>query len=272
VKFRWPLLFLCAFLFTSCVIEKRHYRNGFYVNWNNPDNSGSTSDTGEQNPPSLVAESSVTDEEIVVVPVQAAEQNTESVYTIPTSDHAGKVRDESPDRPVEQNEDPKPEGHDKINPVISPMVGVAFAMPFSLLVLELLGAFGSNPYVLLIGIPLIAALLFALAMNLRKKYVTLISLGDVRERLRLSAHFHRFQILLYIFFTAALMISFGFALTLSTSSILGWIGIILSGGGIVVGIGVGAVLLTLFAFYLIRWRKDPTGYKPPRNPHPPKDR
>jgi predicted RND superfamily exporter protein len=94
----------------------------------------------------------------------------------------------------------------------------------------------------------------------------------VRERLRLSAHFHRFQILLYIFFTAALMISFGFALTLSTSSILGWIGIILSGGGIVVGIGVGAVLLTLFAFYLIRWRKDPTGYKPPRNPHPPKDR
>lgn len=194
------------------------------------------------------------------------------VTTISSNDDAKQTRSESPNRSGERNDDPKPQGHDRMNPLISPMVGAAFVIPLSLLVLELIGGFGSNPYVLLIAIPLLAALLFALAMNLRKKYVTLISLGDVRERLRLSAHFHRLQILMYIYFAAALMLSLGFALRLSASAILGWIGIIFTGGGIVVGLGAGVVLLVLFALYLFLWRKDPTGYKPPRNPHPPKDR
>jgi hypothetical protein len=269
VKFRWPLLFFFVFLFTSCVLEKRHYRNGFYVNWNKNSVHEQVSDTlvlespvhidNEHNSVDLV-----TDENVIV--------EEENIDVVPTNGESKETRPESTDHSGELNDDPKPEGHDKINPIISPMVGFAFAIPLSLVVLELIGNFGSNPYVLLIGIPLIAALLFALAMNLRRKYVMLNALGDKRTVIRLSAHFHRFQILLYIYFAAALMLSLGFALGLSTSGILGWIGIILSGGGIVVGLGVAAILLALFAFYLIRWRKDPTGYKPPRNPHPPKDR
>lgn len=261
-----------ALLFNSCVIEKRHYRNGFYVNWNNSDVEENVRDTSALEFPLQREVSNTTIERIEVVVTDDVTRSRESVQETPSNGDISKTRNESADSPVEQNDDPKPEGHDKMNPLISPMVGAAFVMPLSLIVLELIGGLGRNPYVWLIAIPLLAALLFALAMNLRKKYVTLISLGDVREKLRLSAHFHRLQILLYIYFAAAVMLSLGFALRLSASAILGWIGIIFTGGGIVVGLGVGVVLLALFAIYLLLWRKDPTGYKPPRNPHPPKDR
>ncbi len=195
----------------------------------------------------------------------------ENLDVAPSVGESTATRSESTSRPVERADDPKPEGHDRMSPTISSMVGAAFVIPLSLIVLELTGALASNAYVFLIAIPLIAALLFALAMQLRRKYVTLRSLGEKGDKYRLSAHFHRLQILLYIYFRASLMISFGFALTLSASAILGWVGIILSGGGIVVGIGVGVVLLILYALYLILWRKDPTGIKPPRDPHPGKD-
>lgn len=175
---------------------------------------------------------------------------------------------------VHVTDEPKPEGHDRMNPTVASLTigGMVFSLIF--LLIDVFAIAGSAPFFMVIA-PWIGVAMFALALYLRHRYQLRIAGGEKSEALRMSAHYHRFRVLLYLFFAASLMMSIGWAFALGSgflTSGLGIVGVILGGGGMVLVQGVGAVLLILGVLYLILWRKDPTGFKPPRDPHPPKDR
>jgi uncharacterized membrane protein len=75
---------------------------------------------------------------------------------------------------------------------------------------------------------------------------------------------------LFIFFAAEALFSLGWFLGVVGSSI-GFIGFLMLTSGIVIMTAVSVVLLALLLIYLFQWRKDPTGYRKPRDRHPPKD-
>lgn len=179
-----------------------------------------------------------------------------------------------PEPAASRGDEPKPESHDRLNPKIAAMMigGVVLSLLF--LLIDVFAIAGSAPFFFVIA-PLIGVLLFAGALLLRKRYVARTASGEKSEGLRLSAHFHRFRIVLLLFFAGVLAMAIGWTFAMSggfSLSAAGMIGVLLAGSGMVIVQGIAIVLLILALLYLFRWRKDPTGYKPPRNPHPPKDR
>lgn len=270
------LLSLVSLLLHSCTIEKRQYRNGFYIDWNHTythtqDQGNTDEDTAEQHP-LLKSEDPIVHVNVVSIITQqdSVHENTRPGAEEQKANPEEKVATLST-VPAERIDEPQPPGNDRVNPKITGLViaGMVFSLLFALNYFVPL--VGSAPYFFILA-PLLGVVLFAAAMYLRQKYALRAAAGEKNEALRLSAHFHRFRVMLYLFFIASLAMGIGYLFAFSVSGIAsGVLGIVLGGGGMVLVQGVGIVLLILGLIYLFRWRKDPTGYKPPRIKRPPKD-
>lgn len=268
-------------LISSCTIEKRHYRSGFYWDWNRAEakEGNSTPESVDENK-AVVSVAPVQGDSQVFSGSQTAishkithrEQRRAVLRTSDFQDSSRVLPSPVSGLPTAAPaDDPKPEEKDKINPLLSWLVGAGLVFELSFLLMFLAGTVSWMGIGVLTAV-FLGVLFFALAMWLRKSYAQRIAAGEKNEKLRLSAHFHRFKTLLHIYFAAAAMGILGWILLESAIGPLGFVGTILASSGMVLVLGVALVLLVLFVLYLIRWRKDPTGYKPKRDPHPPKDR
>lgn len=266
-------MFICAaLLFPACTLEKRHYRNGFYVEWNQalfPHQKILPRDTTDEH--RVVAEQNVPaynrEEPALAVEFPQPEKRADIILT---EHHSTVSVPESTHRRDIPAADPQPEAHDKINPVVSGLIGtgMVFSMAWYVLLHSMIIAGGAVPFFIIL--PFIGVLLFVVAMFLRERYALRKAQG---EAVQLSAHYHRFRLLLFLFFGSALMLSVGWAFALGGSTVygLGLLGVILGGGGMMLLQGLTLVLLALFLFYLFVWRKDPTGVKKRRDRHPAKE-
>jgi|GEM_PF-3030769 hypothetical protein len=268
----WVIVFFAlALLSGSCTIEKRHYRNGFYINWNN-DHPHSASIVERDSVPVIshlavtVETDSTQSENSEVISETFNVEPTERSNTHCATDHENLKDPESSSAEVGKNDEPQPETHDKLNPLVSPLVALGVLLGIAgVLCMYLV----SNP-ALLILVPIVGLLCLTAAYLLRKRFTLKIAAGDRNKRYRISAHFHRAKIVLFIFFAAEALFSLGWFLGVVGSSI-GFIGFLMLTSGIVIMTAVSVVLLALLLIYLFQWRKDPTGYRKPRDRHPPKD-
>ena len=286
-KFKYIfLLFVAALLFHSCAIEKRHYRNGFYVagphesqrrNGKNPDLFARTSKT--------VADSVSGSTESDLIQSSSKQNNAsappvpDSVATRDTSQHAlnpGKIESVAPvdDRAPSPREEPGPDTKDRLNRTELILIALAFFF-----VACIVFFFAGLPFpftVIVLCCPLIGVMFFAAAMIYRQKLLEAIARGMTGEKFRVSAYYSRFKTLFYLFFSAVLLGLLGLVLVYSTgfgmNSLLGVFGILLFGAGIGLTQVLVTLLLVFFLVYLFKWRKDPTGNSAKRPTRPPKDR
>lgn len=280
VKLRCIFLLLCCVaLISSCTIQKRHYRNGFYCDRKRSEQQSSLIErhdtlTESGNTVEVQSEESKVGAEAPVRFDSSGERRKE-FHTPVFPDSGATMENESvPGPDAARADEPKPESHDRINPKMAAMMISGVVLSLLFLLIDVFAIAGSAPFFFIIA-PLIGVLLFAGALLLRNRYVARTASGEKSEGLRLSAHFHRFRIMLFLFFAGALAMAIGWAFAVGGGFSLaaaGIIAVLLGGSGMIIVQGVAVILLILALLYLFRWRKDPTGYKPPRNPHPRKDR
>ena len=262
------LLLLVALLLHSCTIEKRHYRNGFYIDWNREATEGV----------SVNSKDTITEKSVLPVSDQVAPTANETpalaIETLAPQEIAGvqistalESADvpESPRSKAEKNDDPQPETHDKLNPLISWITLFGILAPIA----GFVGYYLLTSPNFLAFLPLIGVLGFIYAMWLRKRYQQQIAAGSTDAKYRLSGSFHRAKIILFIFFGGELLFGLGWIIA-ELGGPLGFVGAMMFTSGMVIMYALAAVLLVLLLLYLFVWRKDPTGTKgrPPK--HPPK--
>jgi hypothetical protein len=275
------LLFFTAFILVvaqSCTIQKRHYRKGFYTGWNashaQPVQSASPHDTisaGHSMVPATDTSAAALPQ--ITINEAATPSHERQNRVIPTDEDAGEYTPQPEGRAPQRADDLQPEGKDRINVNVSALVGAAIVCSLAFLILKVSSIPGSAVFFFFV-LPLLAITLFALAMWLRRKFGLRAAAGGKSDAVRLSAHFHRFRVVLYLFFIGSAIMALGWALFLSTGlsiSALGSVGAVLAGGGMALVQGVAIVLAVLFLIWLFHWRNDPTGYKKPREKHPRKD-
>lgn len=262
----------------SCTIEKRHYRNGFYVNWAQTNtrtdssltNSKAPDKAGNNQPKKTI----ITPESEIVPDVAIADSvNNRSVngrkFILPAHEVIpGEKRAVSNAPPPDETPPPT---KDRPNRKIVLLLAIAFFLVACIVITQL--AF--TPQWLIVTLfffPLAGVMMYLIAMRYRRKLVAQQVSQRGSPSHTLSAHYHRFKVFLLLFFASALLGWFGYALVYSTAwgvaPIFGLLGVFMFGAGVGFTLILAVVLLVMLIAYLAIWRKDPTGVAKKRDPRP----
>lgn len=167
----------------------------------------------------------------------------------------------------------KPPGNDKPNRKIT-LLTVLGILLVGCVALLLISGLPAGVMLLFYLCPFLGVGLYFLAKRIRQKTAHAIANGA--KDVTVSAHHHRFRLMLDLFFLFALIGGFFLILgnytNVIASGIIGAFGSVLTSASILLTCSIAAILLVLLLFYLFRWRRDPTGYAPKRERHPRKDR
>lgn len=167
----------------------------------------------------------------------------------------------------------KPPGNDRPNKTVT-LLTVLGILLVGCVALLLIPGLSAGVMLLFYLCPFVAVGLYFLAKRIRQKTAHAIASGA--KDVTVSAHHHRFRLMLDLFFLFALIggvfLFLGNYTNVIASGIIGAFGSVLTGASILLTCSIAVILLVLLMFYLFRWRKDPTGYAPKRERHPRKDR
>jgi hypothetical protein len=249
-------------------LEKRHYRNGFYFDWNNSTDRSWNEKHSESNVESEPISPSDSLAAVIQVEEPAPEPNNPDLEVAEQVKSSGSEKREDvlvlPPTGVEKTDEPQPESHDRINPLILALTLCAILLPLTAIFGLYLASWFFASLFSLAGL-----ILFVTALLMRKQIQSDIAAGEKKKFLRLSAHYHRIKIILFLFFGGTALFTLG-ALSLWILGGSGIIGLLMLQSGVVITLAVALILFVLSLIYLIVWRKDPTGSKSRPPKHPPK--
>lgn len=254
---------LCL-LFMSCSIEKRQYRNGFYVDFHRTKNAHFVPGKNEI---------------ITAVAPQVENENACGAITPAVADTliAVEFTNTSPENKIECNQDSAiAEGQseslqqiprDEVPPDQDRPNKKLFWMMLTAVVLAACAAGVLFPPVSIVFfiLPVIGLLLFIAALYYRRRVLRMLIAGGTGEEVQLSKFYPNFALALYLFFGAVAATFIGIALV---GSVVGIIGVILFEGGMIVGGAALLLLVLLSIIWLCKWRKQGEGRKKPWEPRP----
>lgn len=176
---------------------------------------------------------------------------------------------------LKKPQDDLPPGKDKPNTTIALLMLLGFLFA-GLLLFAQLSVLPGWAVVLFILAPIVGVGLFVWALHRRRNVMRAVANGSTGNAFRLSAHYHRFRLLMQMYFLFALVASVFLLLAeytgIAAGGIAGAFASVLISGSTLLMASLALILFVLATIYLCYWRKDPTGYAPPRERHPRKDR
>lgn len=242
---------------SSCSIERRHYRDGFYVDRHHRNatiEQNTHTFTAEKQEPSDVVEQERAEELATpysqvdsVVVANCPEVRKENASNDPAMDSG--VAD-AKENVVAPPDEPKPE-KDAPNRTILILILAGILLVFApILAILPISVF---LFVLVLCMPAVAVLLYLLALMHRKKVLVGFMRGEKGKQWQLSNYYHRFSLALHLFFGSVLVGQVGVAVLYLTNFL-----------GLAIGITFCAMILAgiMFIFllimallYLFKWRK-----------------
>lgn len=256
------LLLLLAFI-SSCSIQKRHYRDGFYISFHGTrvgeERAHSMTDTME---PTLRGR---TGQEEVALTIA---QQSDTVSTPFCSESRDVVKskqktvlhdalEKQKDPPAERTEQPGAE-KDKPNRTVLLMILGALLL-VALLLFVTVPVLGWWVYLIAIIGPAAGVLLYIAALLVRKRIVLKNMAGATEEKYRLSKWYPQFKLPLHLFFGSVVAGGIGllmsYTLGFALNGFLSVLGMLIAGAAATSLAILAVVLLILVMLYLFKWRK-----------------
>lgn len=249
-------------------MEKRHYRNGFYVQFRhevNPliaetltrshveNDQNATSPASVKSNAALLESPCADSTEERHKPIKPAVSKVDKKPVHPTLEKVDDVRKPKDEQPADID-------HPNKTLLIVILIAVIIALCGLLIFVPGMSAF---LVALFRFFPAIALILFIAALMKRHKILRAAVAGANGDEYRLSKMWDRFALPLYLFFGAAAAVNIGWLLLiLFGAGPLVFFGGILIESGIILGLTMTIFLVALCIMYLIRWRKQGDNRKP----------
>lgn len=259
------LLFSAVMVLTSCSLQKRHYRHGFYFDFYSR-NQSSFQGTREDSVEVTIHESNLTVDTTSSEEISADSSVTDLSHS---DEHFGSTPVERVHRnhseevlsgPLSVPRDEVPPDQDRPNKKIFWMMLISV-----LLAASTVGILFPPVSVLFFILPVLGLALFIIALYYRRRVLRLLIAGGKGETVQLSKFYPNFALALYLFFGAIAAAFIGLAFI---GSIVPIIGIVLFEGGMIVGGASLILLVVLSVFWICKWRKQGEGRKKPWEPRP----